>query len=226
MLPAPPSFQLRPVDRAEAIVSHRFGAESDSSDVEMRTARHPHPGHQSNSSSGGGAILAQSMAPAAAPALTALRAIREDDPRKNEWTKYTHPPPDTSSGTDFECTWEIKERDGTTRRCGYSSKKHLVKRHIESKHLQLRCAAHAVSSRNKGADPANPDHACALSVAKDSPKRAIWTRTLTPSASILTLSVFHIHLTRPRCVIAPARCRTNASIATNASRIQRGGTDT
>ncbi|RPD67307.1 hypothetical protein L226DRAFT_529659 [Lentinus tigrinus ALCF2SS1-7] len=136
-LPAPPSYKLRPVDKAEANVSHRFGAESD---VEIRPARHPHPGHQSNSSSGGGAILVRSIAPAAVPAFdnAALRAIREDDPRKNEWTKYTHPPPDTSTGTDFECTWEIKERDGTTRRCGYSSKKHLVKRHIESKHLQLR----------------------------------------------------------------------------------------
>ncbi|KAI0698543.1 hypothetical protein C8T65DRAFT_742783 [Cerioporus squamosus] len=141
-LPEPPSYQLRPVDRAEASVSHRYGVESDYSDVEMRPARHPHPGHQSNSSSGGGAILAQSMAPAAVPAFAAPRADPEDDRKSTAWTEWTHPSPETSTGTDFECTWVIEEK-GTTRRCGYSSKKHLVKRHIESKHLQLRpCKCH------------------------------------------------------------------------------------
>ncbi|RDX55478.1 hypothetical protein OH76DRAFT_1396871 [Lentinus brumalis] len=137
-LPESPSYRLRPVQSAEASVSHRFGVESDYSDVEMRPARNPHPGHQSNSSSGGGANLARSMAPAAAPAFAALRADRVDDRKSTEWAKYTHPCPATSTGTDFECTWEINEGDGITRRCGYSSKKHLVKRHIESKHLQLR----------------------------------------------------------------------------------------
>ncbi len=66
---------------------------------------------------------------------------------KNEWQKYTDPPPETTAVPEYWCTWEVKLRDGTTQRCGYHSKKHLVKRHIESKHLQLRCAARSVSFR-------------------------------------------------------------------------------
>ncbi|EKM59168.1 uncharacterized protein PHACADRAFT_87350 [Phanerochaete carnosa HHB-10118-sp] len=41
------------------------------------------------------------------------------------------------SSASFSCTW-IDPREGVHgKECGYTSKKHLVKRHIESKHLQI-----------------------------------------------------------------------------------------
>ncbi|TBU64028.1 hypothetical protein BD310DRAFT_915207 [Dichomitus squalens] len=118
------------------------GAGSDSSDVELRPAAFFYPAHQSNSSRGE-ATFPRSMTPTAdtpAPAYTALREESEESESdlKNEWIKYTFPSPETSAGPDFHCTWQEKQRDGTSKPCGYSSKKHLVKRHIESKHLQLR----------------------------------------------------------------------------------------
>ncbi|KAI0723166.1 hypothetical protein C8Q76DRAFT_721938 [Earliella scabrosa] len=112
------------------------GADSDYSDVEMASESYTHPAHQSNSARS--ATPARSVAPDAAPALAALRVNREEDPRRNEWMRYTMPPPDTTAAPEYDCIWEVKLRDGTTKPCGYHSKKHLVKRHIESKHLQLR----------------------------------------------------------------------------------------
>nr|VWO95187.1 Uncharacterized protein [Ganoderma boninense] len=121
------------------------GAESDSSDVELRPATF-YPAHQSNSSRGGGAMVPRSIAPTAAvatalPAQSREEEEEEEEPEgmKNAWIKYTYPSPELFAGPEFKCVWPLqKHRDGTVEPCGYHSKKHLVKRHIESKHLQLR----------------------------------------------------------------------------------------
>ncbi|KAI0638053.1 hypothetical protein C8Q77DRAFT_1089071 [Trametes polyzona] len=41
-------------------------------------------------------------------------------------------------GKDWACLLEATQKDGSRRPCKYTGKKHLVKRHIESLHLQLR----------------------------------------------------------------------------------------
>ncbi len=130
------------------------GTDSDSSNVELRPATFLYPVHQSNSSRGGDAVGPRSFAPTpAAPAPPAHSQEEEEEEEdegeededaevmKNAWIKYTHPSPELFAGPDFHCVWQEKLRDGTSRPCGYRSKKHLVKRHIESKHLQLRCVA-------------------------------------------------------------------------------------
>ncbi|PIL37030.1 transcription factor [Ganoderma sinense ZZ0214-1] len=124
------------------------GAESDSSDVELRPATFFYPAHQSNSSRDGGAVVPRSIAPATAvvPAPPVQSQEKEEEEEeeepedmKNAWIKYTYPSPELFAGPEFQCVWPLqKHRDGTLEPCGYHSKKHLVKRHIESKHLQLR----------------------------------------------------------------------------------------
>ncbi|KAI0921752.1 hypothetical protein AcW2_006633 [Taiwanofungus camphoratus] len=60
-----------------------------------------------------------------------------------EWMRYAQPPDTSSNSSLYSCSWPIKDKAGQITPCGYSSKRHLVKRHIESKHLQLRpCVCH------------------------------------------------------------------------------------
>ena len=65
-----------------------------------------------------------------------------DISRKDEWMNYARPIATKAStgGQDYLCIWENVARDGTKTPCKYTSKKHLVKRHIESKHMGLRYA--------------------------------------------------------------------------------------
>ena len=124
--------------------------ESDESDVEPRaesidTTTH----HQSNS--GGATTLPRSAAPAdvqPAPkaAETKPPANRVDNAMKNEWLKYTSPDVEDPENADLRCTWKTNTKDGI-RVCIYEAKKHLVKRHIESKHLQIRCAPNFIADR-------------------------------------------------------------------------------
>ena len=59
---------------------------------------------------------------------------------KDAWIDYVGSSP--CEEEKFCCVWKLrKERDGPLEPCGYQAKKYLVKRHIESKHLQLRFAA-------------------------------------------------------------------------------------
>ncbi|KAI0368142.1 hypothetical protein BV20DRAFT_969743 [Pilatotrama ljubarskyi] len=93
-----------------------------------------------HSNSGYATALPRSAVPPAVNAYAARQASanQQDDPMKEEWMKYTTPHPDLSpSAPLYKCTWTIKTSGGT-KECEYRSKKHLVKRHIESKHLQLR----------------------------------------------------------------------------------------
>ncbi|KAI0327770.1 hypothetical protein GY45DRAFT_1372909 [Cubamyces sp. BRFM 1775] len=118
--------------------------ESDESDVESRAGSiDATTQHQSNS--GGATTLPRSAAPATVndgqsaskAAETKPPANRVDNAMKNEWLKYTSPDVEDPENADLRCTWETKTKDGTVV-CIYEAKKHLVKRHIESKHLQIR----------------------------------------------------------------------------------------
>ena len=42
------------------------------------------------------------------------------------------------SSAQYACTWVDAKDSVHGKPCGYTSKKHLVKRHIESKHLQIK----------------------------------------------------------------------------------------
>lgn len=127
----------------------------------------------------------------------------EAEDKKTAWIKYTHPSPELFAGPEFYCVWQERLRDGTTRPCGYHSKKHLVKRHIESKHLQLRCAAAQPAifrrSPNARADTVSTPYlgrAYANTAGKAFPKRATSTLTSTRSKSnsAAARGAFHPHL--------------------------------
>ncbi|KAI0353530.1 hypothetical protein OH77DRAFT_1505304 [Trametes cingulata] len=126
----------RPLERNLQTTFRSLGMESDSSDSEFMTEENHLTTHHSNSAYA--TIPPRSAPPAAVNAYAAMQASvnqQVDDP---EWMKYTTPHPDVSPSAPFyKCTWTIRTSDGT-KECEYQSKKHLVKRHIESKHLQLR----------------------------------------------------------------------------------------
>ncbi|PIL28747.1 transcription factor [Ganoderma sinense ZZ0214-1] len=62
---------------------------------------------------------------------------------KNAWIKYVYPSPEHFAGPYFRCVWQDKSGP-----CKYHSKKFLLRRHIESKHLKLR--PHKCSYCGKG----------------------------------------------------------------------------
>jgi len=53
-----------------------------------------------------------------------------------EWLQHVEPSPDGSRAP-WRCTWPTM-KNGTPMQCDYSSKKHLVKRHIEATHLCIK----------------------------------------------------------------------------------------
>ena len=53
-----------------------------------------------------------------------------------EWLKHVDQCPE-GSRTPWRCTWQTM-KNGTPMPCDYSSKKHLVKRHIEATHLCIK----------------------------------------------------------------------------------------
>ncbi|KAI0068704.1 hypothetical protein BV25DRAFT_1817613 [Artomyces pyxidatus] len=53
-----------------------------------------------------------------------------------EWLKHVERSPD-SGKAQWRCTWETM-KNGSPMPCDYSSKKHLVKRHIEATHLRIK----------------------------------------------------------------------------------------
>ncbi|KAH9999933.1 hypothetical protein BJV77DRAFT_975430 [Russula vinacea] len=53
-----------------------------------------------------------------------------------EWLQYVEPSPDGSKAP-WRCTWKTM-KNGSRVPCDYSSKKHLVKRHIEATHLCIK----------------------------------------------------------------------------------------
>ncbi|KAJ2981998.1 hypothetical protein NUW54_g10804 [Trametes sanguinea] len=119
-----------------------LGLESEDSGVDSRDVSVDPTAHQSNS---GHAVAHGSTAPVAvngrAPSkqeAARTSASPENDPMKDEWMKYIRPHPERNPGPDYKCTWITRGPNGESEECMYSSKKHLVKRHIESKHLQLR----------------------------------------------------------------------------------------
>lgn len=114
--------------------------ESDMDDSGIGPALHFYPAHQSNSPTSM-TRDAQSTPPSAVPTLSALVAAQVDPTKQPEWLNYAKPT--TEGSLDFMCTWLDKRRDGSAVACTYVSKKHLVKRHVESKHLQYRCATPA-----------------------------------------------------------------------------------
>ena len=56
----------------------------------------------------------------------------------DSWTKYAKALDGGGSSGQFACTWVETADNLLERPCGYISKKHLVKRHIESKHLHIK----------------------------------------------------------------------------------------
>ena len=60
------------------------------------------------------------------------------DPDVDDWMRHARALDGEGSAASFTCTW-VDPNGGLLRsECGYTSKKHLVKRHIESKHLQIK----------------------------------------------------------------------------------------
>jgi len=55
-----------------------------------------------------------------------------------EWLKHVEQCPDGSKAP-WRCTWQTM-KNGSPTPCDYSSKKHLVKRHIEATHLCIKYA--------------------------------------------------------------------------------------
>ncbi len=68
------------------------------------------------------------------------------EPETEEWMRYARTSEPGGSSAQYTCIWP-ETRDGRTWHCGYSSKKHLVKRHVESKHLQIKCVYPVAISR-------------------------------------------------------------------------------
>lgn len=124
-----------------------LGIASDGSDVDTRinSAVAPAAHHSIHARP---ACPPQPPAPTAAKAPAAAKVIArpkrlappKDHPMKNEWLKYVRkrPAEEAETGREWECTWHEVDSDGRRVPCDYKAKKHLVKRHLESKHLQLR----------------------------------------------------------------------------------------
>ncbi|KAI0701809.1 hypothetical protein BC835DRAFT_1411293 [Cytidiella melzeri] len=60
------------------------------------------------------------------------------DPEADQWTRHAKALDRGGSSAKYACTWVDTTDNILERPCGYVSKKHLVKRHIESKHLQIK----------------------------------------------------------------------------------------
>ncbi|KAL4242049.1 hypothetical protein ABKN59_000581 [Abortiporus biennis] len=85
--------------------------------------------HSSSSSK-----LRQSSVQTSLPPLRSLRKI--DETNSDEWMIYARSIDIPGVGPQYTCTWT--NRDEASTECGYTSKKHLVKRHVESKHLHIK----------------------------------------------------------------------------------------
>lgn len=104
---------------------------------------------------GNGAEIFRSVAPTApvTPVPPTQHQGEEDRTEENVWMKYVDPSPKLFVRGTFTCLWQENLHDGTSKPCGYYSNKHVIKRHIKSKHLKLRCASaqpgilHSVSRR-------------------------------------------------------------------------------
>ncbi|KAI0775929.1 hypothetical protein BD413DRAFT_256026 [Trametes elegans] len=128
---------LHPAERDLQLTFHTLGIESDGNDTDFATRDVSPAGYHSNAA---GATPPRTAPPAAVNAYTAGQASADrDDPKRREWMKYTWPHPESDyHGQEYKCIWKVALPDGTTQDCRYEAKKHLVKRHIESKHLQFR----------------------------------------------------------------------------------------
>ena len=60
--------------------------------------------------------------------------VSEHHPDKN-WKDHAEKDKDSKN---YTCTFMVDKEDGSVELCGYHSKKHLVKRHIDSVHLDIR----------------------------------------------------------------------------------------
>ena len=117
---------------------------SDSNNIELRQSSFINPTYQPTSSSNNnGAVVLRPFAPTALVAPVLLARNREEEGKKedNTWMKYADPSPELFVRGNFFCLWKENLRDGTSQPCGYYSRKLALKRHIESRHLKLRCAS-------------------------------------------------------------------------------------
>ncbi|EIW61320.1 uncharacterized protein TRAVEDRAFT_44139 [Trametes versicolor FP-101664 SS1] len=126
-----------------------LGLASERSDAEQRGEAVAHTAHQSKSAhtqapcppARAATPPALDRAPARRrPAIVPMPVLLVDPSRKNDWLKYVRkvPQEEVKGGREWACIWHGLRDDGKTGDCDYKAKKHLVKRHIESKHLQLR----------------------------------------------------------------------------------------
>ena len=60
------------------------------------------------------------------------------DPEADDWMRHAQALDGGGSSAQYACTWVDAKDSVHGKPCGYTSKKHLVKRHIESKHLQIK----------------------------------------------------------------------------------------
>ncbi|GJE84123.1 zinc finger protein [Phanerochaete sordida] len=74
------------------------------------------------------------------PELRARAAARHSsaDGDGDDWARHARALDGGGSAASFACTWVDTHAGAGGQECGYTSKKHLVKRHIESKHLQIK----------------------------------------------------------------------------------------
>lgn len=80
----------------------------------------------------------------AKPVRRPVCALKSDE----EWLRYTEPvdevQPERFRG--LRCTWLVPDNEsGEMKACGYVQKRHLVKRHICSKHLGIRSVVKTIS---------------------------------------------------------------------------------
>ena len=56
---------------------------------------------------------------------------------EDSWMRHAEALEGGGSSAQYRCAW-VDTKNGPKGACGYIAKKHLVKRHIESKHLQIK----------------------------------------------------------------------------------------
>ncbi|KZT12571.1 uncharacterized protein LAESUDRAFT_5761 [Laetiporus sulphureus 93-53] len=69
---------------------------------------------------------------------TMTRNATQDRRIREEWLRYAVPAKPSKEGAQYTCLWMVNNDFGLPCPCEYTSKRHLVKRHIESLHLLYR----------------------------------------------------------------------------------------
>ncbi|PCH41162.1 hypothetical protein WOLCODRAFT_137226 [Wolfiporia cocos MD-104 SS10] len=133
-VPSPADFTRSPANGTDRELPVSFDAldiDSDQ-DHELDEARHPSPSASAHSTQVADEQSSRSSS------VSAVTSFPSENSSGGNWMQYAEPPKVPGPMALYTCTWPIDNNFGTIMPCGYTSKRHLVKRHVESKHLQLR----------------------------------------------------------------------------------------